>query len=196
MYISEAPCGDASTYKLKSTNASRVTGAKTLDTFEFNTSTLAVPRIKSCRSNTPASCRTKSLSCSDKIRKWNANENVISKAFKTKTCALSSLVISLDPNAESKEDFISTIKNATTFSLVYATTLEFSMSSRTDATPLDICMNWILGHTVEVTNKYGKKQGSSLTCTSKKTISRISRAAMAFDFLNVNSSKEYSLLKI
>ena len=63
LYTSRTPCGDASM------SNEFWTGAKPFDSEEYKTQ--GVTRMKPGRSDLPDSSRSISMSCSDKILKWN-----------------------------------------------------------------------------------------------------------------------------
>ena len=69
LYISQTPCGDASLY------GDRIIGAKPIHLSEdrFMHQTIGLVRTKSGRSDLPPTHRTSSLSCTDKLKKWNVD---------------------------------------------------------------------------------------------------------------------------
>jgi len=64
MYISEPPCGDGSL------TSDHWTGAKSVHTHE-STLAFGITRLKCGRSDLLESQRSESMSCSDKLLKWN-----------------------------------------------------------------------------------------------------------------------------
>ena len=75
LYVSETPCGNASVYPIRSNlkRKRRITGAKPVESSEdrFESQRIDIVRLKSGRSDIPDTHRTESLSCTDKIRRWN-----------------------------------------------------------------------------------------------------------------------------
>ena len=127
LYVSDSPCGDASIYPLVEEKMN-FTGAKVLvHKYESNTDVfhhkellrindeccvaregiqeLGVLRTKSGRSNLPSHLRSMSMSCSDKILRWCilGMQGSWIKQGVLKPIRLSSIVVSCDPYATSRE---------------------------------------------------------------------------------------------
>jgi hypothetical protein len=114
LFISDPPCGDASIYELQNGDLN-FTGAKLIATDPNHTlsccdSTTTVIReksqrlgqlrIKSGRSNLPSHLRSTSLSCSDKILKWNVL-GLQGTLLPVQPIYLNSIVVSHDPHSKS-----------------------------------------------------------------------------------------------
>ena len=117
LYISDAPCGDAAIYKLKS-DQMNFTGAKVIlptndggETLLCNDSSTKVYRepdsqllgklrIKSGRSNLNELQRSMSHCCSDKLVRWCLLG--LQQLSGIRPVRLSSIVVGLDPNAKSR----------------------------------------------------------------------------------------------
>jgi hypothetical protein len=113
LFISDSPCGDAAIYELENGDTN-FTGAKLLgdgggelvcwDTSVFVTreavQQVGQLRTKSGRSNLPSHLRSTSLSCSDKILKWNIL-GLQGCTLPVDPIRLASIVVSRDPYAKS-----------------------------------------------------------------------------------------------
>lgn len=114
LFISDPPCGDASIYELQNGDLN-FTGAKLIVTGPSNTLSccdntttvireksqqLGQLRIKSGRSNLPSHLRSTSLSCSDKILKWNVL-GLQGTLLPVQPIYLNSIVVLHDPHSKS-----------------------------------------------------------------------------------------------
>lgn len=128
MFISDSPCGDSTIYELNNGDMN-FTGAKLIVEGRATTSNaeggddgrqqlcchnnatvtregvqqLGQLRIKSGRSNLPSHLRSTSLSCSDKILQWTLL-GLQGSLLPVHPIRLSSIVVSRDPHAKSKEE--------------------------------------------------------------------------------------------
>ena len=112
LFISDSPCGDATIYELNNGDIN-FTGAKLIGDADgelscWNSTTvtreetqqLGQLRIKSGRSNLPSHLRSTSLSCSDKLLKWNLL-GLQGSLLPVHPVYLDSIVVSRDPHSKS-----------------------------------------------------------------------------------------------
>ncbi|OQR84117.1 hypothetical protein THRCLA_23097, partial [Thraustotheca clavata] len=176
LYVSEAPCGDAALYDIKSdvlddihqqklkrrklndqeviTIPCRTTGAKIAGVCEHSHER-GLARVKSGRSDLPPDKRTLSMSCSDKICKWlycGLQGNLLSKWYSQ--INLSGIVVSVDTTSNS-ESFLDSIKKSLsrcegTNILVSTSQLSFpltkSLDTSTKTSASGISLNWTYLH--------------------------------------------------
>ena len=121
LYVSDSPCGDASIYPTRNKDDMNFTGAKVI-VQENNTAShgellavhstdncvarediqqLGVLRSKSGRSNLPQHLRSACMSCSDKLMRWCLLG--LQGSWLPFEIPLSSIVVSRDPNAASRD---------------------------------------------------------------------------------------------
>ena len=112
LYISDAPCGDASIYSRRHSCfeetcrdvefEKKFTGAKRYNApREESEQEIGCLRLKSSRSDIPERLRTTSMSCSDKIAKWaviGVQSGLLSHLIEP--IYIHSVVVSADPNAD------------------------------------------------------------------------------------------------
>jgi hypothetical protein len=105
LFVSESPCGDASIYECADDEKVNFTGAKLAAASDIREADQAVGtlRLKSGRSNLPATHRSTCHCCSDKILRWSTLG--VSGSLLAKIVApmyLSSVVVMRDPRGKSK----------------------------------------------------------------------------------------------
>ena len=141
LYVSDAPCGDASIYPLQGDAGLQFTGAKVVVSSETNVSVqdcggshqvvseststghclarenvqlLGRLRSKSGRSNLEESKRSSSMSCSDKLVRWGVLglQGQLLSAYLESPIYLSSVTVSRDPRATNEEAQMEALKRA------------------------------------------------------------------------------------
>lgn len=118
LFVSDAPCGDASIYRLrtpKDGNERRYTGAKLAgaDAWEHERcQALGRLRLKGARGDLPAHRRSRCMSCSDKVARWavlGIHGSALSRLLRSPVF-LDSVTVPLDDAAESRQAMLEALR--------------------------------------------------------------------------------------